>query len=196
MGRDTNHYQYDSYTTGRKQDYGHHELNEENGWICFEWNRGDYTETMEMKKPLEGKGWKPFRVYTYASTFEDFLTIEEAQAYFDERTKLNFGYAHFVEVDKETGKKVKDIAIYQPAEQPKSEPEPKIPELDLREFISFLANVLDKEKKHLDRLKRYENLDGVASMISRSSSMVEHLTTRLSEYREYAIKHYGKANGI
>lgn len=38
---DHEHYKYGSYTTGREQDYGHHEMNEENGWGCYQWDRDD-----------------------------------------------------------------------------------------------------------------------------------------------------------
>lgn len=40
MEMDTEHYDFDSYSTGRKQDYGHHELNAENGWVCYDWIAG------------------------------------------------------------------------------------------------------------------------------------------------------------
>lgn len=75
---DTEWYEYAEYTTGRKQDYGHHEYNSENGWLCYDWDRGDYTETMQMKRPLSGKGWKPYRAFTGAGRFEDFTSMEEA----------------------------------------------------------------------------------------------------------------------
>lgn len=112
MTQDTNHYQYESYTTGRKQDYGHHEFNDENGWVCYDWDRGEYTETMQMKKPLEGKGWKPFRVYPYVGTFEDFLTIEEATVYFDSKISQPGGWIHMIEVDVQTGKEIRKVMKY------------------------------------------------------------------------------------
>jgi hypothetical protein len=81
---DYERYDYNSYTTGRKQDWGHDELNEENGWSCFEWDRGDYTETMEMKRPKHGKDWKQFRVYTSCGRYDDFDTKEEADTFISE----------------------------------------------------------------------------------------------------------------
>lgn len=106
---DTEHYDYDSYTTGRKQDHGHHELNEENGWHCYDWNRGDYTEDMFMKRPKAGKVWKPFRVYTYSSTFKDFKTLEAAQAFHDERVKSPHLTSIFIEIGAD-GKEIRQIA--------------------------------------------------------------------------------------
>lgn len=103
---DYEHYQYGSYTTARKQDYGHPEMNEDNGWDCYDWDREEFTETMQMKKPKEGKGWKPFRVYTYVSCYEDFNTELEAKQFFDDRE----GYVNFVEVNMKTGEVVREIA--------------------------------------------------------------------------------------
>jgi hypothetical protein len=111
--KDDSHYEYASYTTGRKNDYGHHEYNEENGWDCYDWDRGDYTETMEMKRPLPGKEWKPFRIYNYVSVYNDFLTEEEAQVYFDEKINEGWTWLHLIEVDKITGKEIRTIKKYQ-----------------------------------------------------------------------------------
>lgn len=110
MEQDKSHYEYSSYTTGRKQDYGHHEYNEENGWDCYDWDRDDYTETMQMKRPLPEKGWKPFRVYNYVSVYEDFLTLEQAQSYFNEKVNGGWTWIHLLEVDVTNGKEIKSIA--------------------------------------------------------------------------------------
>lgn len=110
MTQDTSHYEYAEYTTGRKQDYDHHEFNEENGWDCYEWDRGDYTETMQMKRPLPGKGWKPFRVYYYVGCYEDFLTFEEAEKYYSERITSHHSIVQLIEVDKARGHEIRTIA--------------------------------------------------------------------------------------
>lgn len=120
MEEDKQHYQYGHYTTGRKQDYGHHELSEENGWVCYDWDRNDYTETMWMKKPLPGKGWKPFRVFTYAGIFEDFVKLEDAQRYFDEKKGNPSVHVTLVEVDVVTGNDIRTVAKY-----PEPKPEEK-----------------------------------------------------------------------
>jgi|SRR6185369_17556525 len=114
ISQDHDHYEYDSYTTGRKQDYGHHTLNTENGWDCYSWDRDEYTETMYMKRPKEGKGWKSFRVITYTSTFEDFLSEVMARAYYE--SVPNFGYKSIVEVDTVSGQQVKILEQSMPGE--------------------------------------------------------------------------------
>jgi len=193
--RDDSHYQYDEYTTGRKQDYGHHELNEENGWVCYEWDRGDYTETMQMKKPKEGKGWKPFRVYWYVSTFVDFMKIEDAQAYFDNYTKsVTWGHASLIEVDTVTGKEVKKWAVWpEPPKPVVPEPPKPLPAHEVHGFISFIAEMLSKEQAHLKYIESVKNpTPEIEGFIARSKQMIEHFTVRLQEYKDYEIKHYGE----
>lgn len=199
MARDESHYQYDEYTTGRKQDYGHHELNEENGWVCYDWDRGEYTETMQMKKPLYGKGWKPFRIFYYSGCFEDFMTIEEAQKFFDEKVaKANAStYLTFVEVDTEDGEELRVVAKYPVEPEPAPEPTPKpLPEAELRSVIEAVERMQTKEQDHLKFLEDAKATNKVTididTMIAQSKDMLKHYTTRLKEYKAYAVKHYGK----